>query len=120
MDDRRKLTRYDIEDHYQVFDRVTGRKLGVMANLSIEGMMLLTENPVKKRSLFLCSVQLPQPVLGRGRIDFDGECRWCKKVKDSGWFQSGYKLVNIPVEDQTTIMCLVLQKLATKSATHLP
>lgn len=115
MMDRRRLTRYDIEDYYAVVDRDTNQAVGRLANLSIEGMMLITERPVKKHNVLKLTLELPQPVLGHRKITFDAECRWCRKGRGVDWFESGYKLRDVPMEDQTTIMCLVLQLLSDKS-----
>ena len=120
MMDRRILTRYDIENYYAVVDRDTNQTVGRLANLSIEGMMLVTEQPVKKRTVLELTLKLPEKVLGHTQVNFDAECRWCRKGKGIDWFESGYKLTNVPMEDQTTIMCLVLQLLSDKSTASDP
>jgi hypothetical protein len=118
MMDRRRLTRYDIEDYFAVVDRDSNKIVGRLANLSIEGVMLITERPIKKRAILRVSLELVQPVLGHSQIDFDAECRWCRKGKGVDWFESGYKLNNVSIKDQTTIMCLILQLLSDKAITH--
>lgn len=115
MMDRRRLTRYVIEEYYCVVDRDSNQVLGRLANLSIEGIMLITERPVKKRNVLKLTLELAEPVLGQSKIVFDAECRWCRKGKGVDWFESGYKLKDVPMEDQTTIMCLVLQLLSAKN-----
>lgn len=120
MMDRRRLTRYEVEDYYPVVERGTDRTVGRLANLSIEGVMLITEEPVKKRVVLQLTLKLPRPVLGHTTVYFDAECRWSRKGKGVDWFESGYKLKNVPMEDQTTIMCLVLQLLTAKATEHEP
>ncbi len=116
MKDRRCLRRYETEDYFPVVERGTDRIVGRLANLSAEGAMLITEEPVKKRDILKLTLRLPQPVLGHDSIDFDAECRWCRKGKNSDFYESGYLLKNVPVENQTTIMCLVLQLLSANVA----
>ena len=118
--DRRIIPRYDITDYYEVVDRGTNRKVGRLANLSIEGAMLISDEPIKKRSLLKLTIILSRPVLGHRQVDIDAECRWCRKGKGVAWFESGYKLKNVPIEDQTTIMCLVLQIMSDKSPAPEP
>jgi hypothetical protein len=118
--DRRILTRYDITDYYEVVDRVTNQKLGRLANLSIEGAMLISDQPIKKRSNHKLTIIFSKSILGHKQIDIDAECRWCRKGKGVDWFESGFKLINVPIEDQTTIMCLVLQIMSDGSPTPEP
>ncbi|MDH3892544.1 MAG: PilZ domain-containing protein [candidate division Zixibacteria bacterium] len=115
MMDRRRLTRYEVEEYYPVVERETDRAVGRLANLSIEGVMLITEEPVKKRTLLKLTLKLPTPVLGHATVEFDAECRWSRKGRGVDWFESGYRLKNVPIEDQTTILCLVMQLLADKT-----
>jgi hypothetical protein len=114
MTDRQRLTRYEIEEYYAVVERGSSRPLGRLANLSIDGLMLATEHEVKKRSVLKLTLTLSEPVLGHDSIDFDAECCWCHKGKGVDWFESGYKFRNILLEDQTTIMCLVMQLISAK------
>ena len=114
MTDRRRLTRYEVAEYYAVVERGSSRPVGRLANLSIEGVMLVTEQEIKKRSVLKLTLNLSDPVLGHDSIDFDAECCWCRKGKGVDWFESGYKFRNIPLEDQTTIMCLVMQLMSAK------
>ena len=92
MVERRKHPRGEPDKCLSVVDRGSGKRIGLLANLSSEGAMLITETPVKARTTLLCRVKLPLPILDRDYIDFDAECRWSRKNVEQGWWESGYLL----------------------------
>lgn len=92
MQDRRKHRRGAPERYIPVVNRTSGKRIGVLANLSAEGAMLITDSPIKSGMILPCRVELPLPILDRDIISFDAECRWCRKNIDEGRWESGYLL----------------------------
>jgi hypothetical protein len=109
MSEQREQKRHHIEKCLMVFDRDTEQYLGGMANLSPKGAMFVTQEPVKRSTVFRCRVELAQPIVNRSEVLFSAQCRWCRKNETKGWYESGYRLEADSDEDQEVLSFLVLQ-----------
>jgi len=92
MKERRKHQRQKPKKYPTVYNFYTGKPIGLLANLSSAGGMIITPGPIKTSTTFRCRVELAGKVLGRNEIVFDAECRWCRKNVKAGRWESGYRL----------------------------
>lgn len=109
MNDKRKHKRQQTRDLLAVVDRETAQPIADLANLSPDGAMFISREPVTIGHLFKCRLELPQPILGRSDIWFDAECRWCMKTKTPGRYESGFSLMNVSELDSEVISYLILR-----------
>jgi hypothetical protein len=107
MKERRKHTRRKPQKYLAVLDRVSGRQIGELANMSASGIMLITPEPVKSLTVLQCRVKLNRPILGREEINFDAECRWCRKNVQKNRWESGFAL-NVAGENHELVSYLSL------------
>jgi hypothetical protein len=99
-----------------VFDRNTEHHIGGLANLTYDGAMLITQEPVDTSSVVSCRVELPDKVLEHDQLLFDAECVWCKRDAARGWYESGYRLTNASEQDRD-ILTYVMLKLMSEQPT---
>jgi len=92
MSERRTHERQSPKKYPTVFNYQTGDPIGKLANLSADGAMLITENPVKKATILKCRIGLNHKILGLHEIIFDAECRWCRRNIEADRWESGYRL----------------------------
>jgi len=107
-EDRRKNERYTAATHITVYDCLTKQSLGELVNLSSEGAMFVTSEPVKPATVFRCRVQLKQQVKGHSEVHFEAECRWCRKNISMSRWESGY-LLKASGDDAYLLTFLVLE-----------
>ncbi len=89
---KRANLRYNPTSCVAVLNQRTNQLIGNLANLSEQGAMFLTEEPVKISSKFSCKIELEKPIMERDEIWFDAVCCWCRKnIKNNLW-ESGYQL----------------------------
>jgi hypothetical protein len=120
MIENRKQNRYSPETYLSVYDRLTQRPIGELANLSLEGAMFVTPGPIKKTTSFQCRVELTSTIMGRDEILFDADCLWCRKnVKANRW-ESGYKLTVTGVDAEIVPYLTLGFKLDGRDADRLP
>ncbi len=92
MPEKRNSLRHIPEKHLRVFNNTTGEQLGLLANFSSEGIMLVTQENIKSSSIIKCRVELLQPILGHEEIVFVAHCCWSRKNISKHWWESGYKI----------------------------
>lgn len=109
MSETRKHPRFETEDLLMVFNRETDEHIGGLANLTPEGAMFITREPIEVSALLPCRVELPRMVLGCDELVFDADCVWCEKDETKGWYESGYKLKNVSDQNQEILTNVMLQ-----------
>lgn len=106
MAELRRIERHQLPYYLQVFNRTTGKPVGSIGNISLDGLMLVSQWPmlVGARFDFYFSVPAGQ---GSGQvIDFQADCMWAREDVTPGTFDSGFALVAPPAEYMQMVMAL--------------
>lgn len=97
MPDRRKLERKYLMFYTRIFDRATGILLGHLCDLTAEGLMLICEQPLPEGKAFRLRIDLPEGFgFDRTHLDLEGCCVWTAPDIDPNFFNSGFRLENVP------------------------
>lgn len=108
LENRRRSVRYEFARPLEVFERNSYRQIGVLADLSVEGMRLLTQKPIEAEQLIECRVRLPKPIFQQEYLILDAICMWCRKGVRTAQHESGFRLVNVPKENAAIILHLII------------
>ncbi|RKX28407.1 MAG: hypothetical protein DRP46_08690 [Candidatus Zixiibacteriota bacterium] len=104
---RHKLIRRRAIDELTVYDLNTEQPIGQIENMTVKGMKMVVDKPVKPASIIYCKMDLPGKILGHKEVFFDAECRWCKKNDNTGKYDSGYRLRYVNAKDRAIINELI-------------
>lgn len=107
MNERRRQNRVRPGIKINVLDRNTNQHFGYLADISVNGMMLIGEKLILKDGVYQLRLQLPVEIDGKGEITFDAESMWCKCDPDSYYSKAGFRLHNVSQQDQHIIELLV-------------
>jgi len=99
MDNRRKSNRYELNKPLPVFEHHNYRQLGELADLSTQGALLITKEPISVDDLLCYRVLLAKKVFKQDYMIFEAKCMWSRKGKDGDYYESGHKIVNISEKD---------------------
>lgn len=106
----RKQTRKRIGTVLRLFDRVTGRNLGRLANISLEGLKLASREELHVGGRHLISMVLPETLAGSNTLSFDAQVVWCKAAEDTpGEYRAGFRIIRIS-ENDLRILVQLLEK----------
>jgi hypothetical protein len=97
--DRRKLKRRHVIFYSRVFDRNSGALLGHLMDITIEGLMLISETPLKTDLTYHLRMDLPEDVMTKAYLSFDAQCLWCKPDINPAFYNAGFKVLNMVQED---------------------
>jgi c-di-GMP-binding flagellar brake protein YcgR len=104
----RKKVRVDVPGVVCVSDnRQANRDFGRLVNISEEGLMILTSEPVSENSIFQLSLALCNKEDDGDPIEIGVECLWCKQGNNEGQFWAGFYIIDISEQDQERIRRLV-------------
>ena len=103
MDDRRKLKRQHIMFYSRLFDRKTGKLLGYLGNLTIDGVMIISEEPISTGENYKLKMDLPEYIYQKPALHFQADSLWCENDVDPNFFNTGFQLREITQEDKDII-----------------
>lgn len=93
--------------YLKTYDRTNDQLIGHVVDLTTEGVMLLSENPIEPDTAFRLRVELPETIRGRTDITFDAESIWCKKDVNPDFYDTGFRLLTVSREDVALIEVLI-------------
>ena len=109
MHEKRKLKRVHLIYYLRIFDIETGKHVGHLVDITTEGIMMISENPLQSGKDFSFKMLLPGTITGREEISFKARSLWCKKDFNPDFYVSGLKIEKISFKEIKTIAALINQ-----------
>jgi hypothetical protein len=109
MHEKRRLKRVHLIYYLRIFDNQTNSQVGHLVDITTEGIMLISEEPVPIGKDFSFKMQLPGNITGREEINFKARCLWSRKDFNPDFFVSGYTIEEITAKEAKTITALINQ-----------
>lgn len=103
MVEHRRAPRIRVDEVIQVVNAMTGDVAGRIGNLSIDGMMLVTERALREDALYQYAFQLPDE---RGRlqqVEIGMHEQWTEQANVPGQHWVGLRFIDIGPEDQARV-----------------
>lgn len=104
---QRKVARRHLIYYLRVFDTASGELLGNLVDISTNGIMLVSDKPVKSNVHYRLMMVLPETVDGSRDVHFDAESRWCQKDANQDFYDAGFELLNPSMEFMDAVDKLV-------------
>ena len=101
--EKRRHKRLQLIYYLRVFDRKSGQLMGHMVDITAEGIMLLSDQPIKNKTVFELAMVLPPSVGEKKRIAFDAMSVWSRRDVNPDFYDTGLKFINITPEDAMVI-----------------
>lgn len=103
MIEKRNMERRHIMFYSRVFDRKTGKMLGYLGNITTKGMMIISEEPIPKLVEFKLRMDLPDDLYQKPVLFFKASSLWCEPDIDPNFYNTGFKLRDVPRSEQEII-----------------
>ena len=107
MKERRKHHRKDLAFFTRLFDRDTGQLLGHLANLTVEGAMIISNEPIEAEKVYRLHMDLPDQRFGKAHLDLDAKSVYCQPDINPQFYNAGFQFVNISPRDIGIIESIV-------------
>ncbi len=109
MIEKRKSPRKIADDVLEVADQITGTQIGRVVNISAEGLMLLSQEPIVTGSVYQLVMQLPGSDDDVKKVVFGAEAIWTTETSQPDSFWTGFRIIDIENEDVLSIDELILE-----------
>ncbi|MCX6066492.1 MAG: PilZ domain-containing protein [Chloroflexi bacterium] len=109
MHDRRKLDRKYLTIYSRVFDRVSGRLLGYLADLSEKGAMIISDEPIPEAQEIHLRFDLSDPpIFSANHLDLDVRVTWCGPDIDPAFYNIGFEFLSINPQESQIIEVMII------------
>lgn len=95
MKERRRLKRRHLSYSLRVFDRNTDELFGHLVDITSEGVMFISENPIEEEVTFHLKMTLPPEFSGGNQLEFSARCMWCRKDVNPDFYATGFQLIDV-------------------------
>lgn len=99
----RRKVRVEVTGTVCVTDRLSSSRFGQLVNISEEGMMVLTSEPVAENTIFQLSLGFCDDNGEAAPIDIGVECLWCHQGNNENQYWAGFYIIDISDRDQQRI-----------------
>lgn len=95
MSSARRSVRKRAGESILVTDAMTGKTIGRIGNLSVDGMMLICTRPVAESSLYQVQFLLAGNERLQRRVEIGIQCLWCEAARTENTFWAGCRIIDI-------------------------
>ena len=107
MQERRKYPRKDLLLFANVYDSRSGRIIGTLLNITLEGAMVLSEQQIDSDNVMELHIKLPDNFVQKNELVFTANSRWCAPDINPEFFDVGYQFANVSDEDGRIIQAII-------------
>ncbi|OGN88994.1 MAG: hypothetical protein A2Y88_09810 [Chloroflexi bacterium RBG_13_48_10] len=107
MRERRKYPRKDLLLFANVYDKKSGRIIGTLLNITLEGAMVLSESRIDSDRVMELHIKLPDDFVTKQELIFTANSRWCGPDINPEYFDVGYQFANVSEEDGEIIQKII-------------
>lgn len=94
----RSIERHQLPYYLKVFNRITDKPMGYIGNVSLDGLMLISQLPMLVNARFDMRLKIPGCDGHIHNIDFYATCQWSREDITPGSYDSGFCLVAPPAD----------------------
>lgn len=109
MREQRQSPRKVADQVLEIQDQVTGNTLGRIVNISAEGFMLLSQEPMLIGTVYQLNLVDPSSQEVQKPVAFSAEAVWSTEASHPESFWSGFRITEISSDDVIYIDRLILE-----------
>jgi hypothetical protein len=103
----RKHQRQELNTTILIRNAMDGAPIGELVNITVEGLMIISDQEMATNSIFQFSLELPEPIEGTNRIDLGVDCLWSRSAENVNRHWSGYQIIDASPEALEAIDALI-------------
>ena len=103
---QRHIERHQLTYYLKVFNRITDKPMGYIGNVSLDGLMLISQVPMMVDERFELRMKIPSKNGEERHVDFSAHCHWSREDVTPGSYDSGFSLIEPPDRYGETVAAL--------------
>ena len=99
MGQERQMKRRHLIYYLRVMDCETDQLVGFLVDISTKGLMVMSEQPIPLGKNFHLKILRATDTDEIQYLFFDAKSRWCDRSLNSDFYDTGFELTNVGVDD---------------------
>lgn len=91
---KRKNRRVELDQPINIVDIINGGEIGELVNVSIGGIMIMSDREIPTHSIFQLSLQLPAEIQGSKTIEVGTDSLWCREIENFHRYWVGFHIID--------------------------
>ncbi len=105
--EKRKLKRRHLIYYLRVFDGLSSRVVGHVVDISSNGLMLISDEPIAVHEEYRLRMRFPGVISSQEELIFDASCRWCRQDENPAFYVAGFQIRDLLSEEARFIQSLI-------------
>lgn len=107
--EQRSLSRHHLIYYLRVFDGISNRVVGHIVDISPQGIMLISDEPVSVHEEFRLRMRFPGSGSDQEELIFDAVCKWCREDDNPEFYIAGFQIQDLPEPATNFIQGLIAE-----------
>lgn len=107
--EQRSLSRHHLIYYLRVFDGISSRVVGHIVDISPQGIMLITDEPITVQEEYRLRMRFPGAGSEQEELIFDAVCRWCREDDNPEFYIAGFQIQELPEAAANFIQGLIAE-----------
>ena len=95
MSNKRKNDRKQSTFYLKVYDQKSNKMAGNLRNITSNGIMLNSPEPIATGIVYQLGVALPDALIGEIPITLEAKSIWCSRNRITKLYDTGFELLNV-------------------------
>ncbi|MFV0436607.1 MAG: PilZ domain-containing protein [Desulfopila sp.] len=105
--DLRKVERRHLVFYLRVFDGLGSKVIGHIVDISAQGLMLISDDPLPVNKGYRLRMRLPAEIVDKDEIILEAISRWCRQDDNPDFYITGFQISELTPEVEKYISCLI-------------
>jgi hypothetical protein len=105
--DHRESKRQQLTEYLEVSDHATNKVIGQLADISLQGVKLISHEHLTTGKDFELKVKVPSDIIKEGSISFDAKSIWIGKSQSPDHFAIGFRTTSISDNNRKLLTKLI-------------
>lgn len=108
MKERRKQERKNLVAYTQVFDLYGGNLVGYLGDLTVSGVMIISEKPLKPGTELTLAIEIPElPGIKAIRMSLTSRVVWCQQDLSPQYYNIGFEFKEVAPNQKSLIESII-------------
>jgi hypothetical protein len=107
--EQRNLSRHHLIYYLRVFDGISSRVVGHIVDISSEGIMLITDEPITVQEEYRLRMRFPGTGSSQEELVLEAVCRWCREDENPEFYLAGFQIQDLPQDAERFLQGLIAE-----------
>ena len=107
MENRRKLARRYLLYFVRVFDADTRQQIGNLVDITPQGAMIISPNPIPQGTLIRLQLELTTDIAEKPFLEFPARSKWTHQDLEPSLYATGFEIMELSAENAAIIQKII-------------